>query len=239
MAGIRASGFDAAVWFRFPFGEDLASWVRFRLQARGHQQGPTRHPYAQHLPEPPDLGGRPVIPCVYPNWDNTPRAGRGGVVITGSDPERFGAHLRRALEIASTRPVGEQVVTIKSWNEWAEGNYLEPDAETGRRRLEVVRREVARYAATDGSRAPGRGTRARTRSTREHDGQPVASREAEGSSHASGSGPPWRGPTTTMTSVLVDGPTAAPDDAAHGGVPPHDRGVRRYVTAARRVPGPR
>ena len=53
-------------------------------------------------------------------------------MATGSTPERFGRHVRRAIELASLNPSGEQVVVIKSWNEWAEGNYLEPDTEFGR-----------------------------------------------------------------------------------------------------------
>ena len=66
------------------------------------------------------------------------------MVATGSTPERFGRHMRRAIELASLNPSGEQVVVIKSWNEWAEGNYLEPDTEFGLGRLEALRTELAR-----------------------------------------------------------------------------------------------
>ena len=86
----------------------------------------------------------PIFPCVYPNWDNTPRSGRGGVLATGATPERFANHVRRALEIARALPEGEQVVFIKSWNEWAEGNYLEPDRETGHARGDALARELGR-----------------------------------------------------------------------------------------------
>jgi hypothetical protein len=141
-------GFDAAVWYEFPFGEDAASWVRLRLQARGYTKGPKRFPYAEAFPEPPTSLRGPIIPCVYPNWDNTPRSGRGGVLATGATPARFGAHLRRALAIAAGLPDGEQVLMIKSWNEWAEGNYLEPDFETGRERLEVRAKMVAEVNGT-------------------------------------------------------------------------------------------
>jgi len=85
---------------------------------------------------------------VYPNWDNTPRSGRGGVLATDATPELFGRHLRQALNLASKLPEGEQIVMIKSWNEWAEGNYLEPDAETGHQRLEMVAKEVERLRTT-------------------------------------------------------------------------------------------
>ena len=67
-------------------------------------------------------------------------------MATGSTPERFGRHVRRAIELASANPAGEQVVVIKSWNEWAEGNYLEPDTEFGLGRLEALRAELARAA---------------------------------------------------------------------------------------------
>jgi len=46
------------------------------------------------------------------------------------------------VELASTAPPDEQLVMVKSWNEWAEGNYLEPDTEFGPARLEALAREV-------------------------------------------------------------------------------------------------
>ena len=99
------------------------------------------------VPTPrPGFGGL-VYPCVYPNWDNTPRSGRRGVVARGATPERFGAHVRRALGLAARQPDGEQVVVVKSWNEWAEGNYLEPDQEYGQARLKVLDAEISRAPA--------------------------------------------------------------------------------------------
>ena len=134
-------GFDAAVYYQFPFGQNTASRNRERMRARGLTRGPKRFPYRSVFAEPPAKLQGPVFPCVYPNWDNTPRSGRRGVVATGSTPERFGAQVRRALEIAATN--SQQVLMIKSWNEWAEGNYLEPDAEYGRARLEALATELS------------------------------------------------------------------------------------------------
>ena len=31
---------------------------------------------------------------------------------------------------------------IKSWNEWGEGNYLEPDIKFGKKYLDVLKREL-------------------------------------------------------------------------------------------------
>ena len=146
-------GFDAAVYYEFPFQETFMTWFRERLMSRNVIRGPKRFPYRRALPEPPtDIGGT-VIPCVYPNWDNTPRAGRRGVLATHSTPERFGAQVRRAIEIASRAPAGERMVMIKSWNEWAEGNYLEPDREYGFARLEALAEEVRRASALTPSAA--------------------------------------------------------------------------------------
>ncbi len=136
-------GFDAAVYYQFPFEENGATWFRDRLMSRRLMPGPRRFPYLRTFPEPPsDLPGV-VFPCVYPNWDNTPRSGRAGRVATESTPERFGAQVRRAVELATANPPDEQFLMIKSWNEWAEGNYLEPDAEYGLGRLEALARALS------------------------------------------------------------------------------------------------
>ena len=79
------------------------------------------------------------IPCVLPNWDNTPRSGKDGVVFEGSTPELFGEHVRKAIRLIEHRPRDQRLLFLKSWNEWAEGNYLEPDRRYGRRFLESLR----------------------------------------------------------------------------------------------------
>ncbi|WP_298435880.1 glycoside hydrolase family 99-like domain-containing protein [Geobacter sp.] len=84
-------------------------------------------------------------PCVLPNWDNTSRSGANGLVLHGSTPELFRIPLRNAIELMRNKPEERRLVFIKSWNEWAEGNYLEPDLKFGRSYLEVVREEVFRH----------------------------------------------------------------------------------------------
>lgn len=78
-------------------------------------------------------------PSVVPNWDNTPRVGRNGFVLTGSTPALFRQHLQHAVQQVAHRQEDHRVVFIKSWNEWAEGNYLEPDQEWGHAYLQVCK----------------------------------------------------------------------------------------------------
>lgn len=86
--------------------------------------------------------GEDEYPCVVSNWDNTPRCGINGYVLRGSTPELFQQHLRNAMDQVADRHAEKRIVFIKSWNEWAEGNYLEPDLTHGTRYLEACRDEV-------------------------------------------------------------------------------------------------
>lgn len=88
---------------------------------------------------PPEIH---YYPCAIPNWDNTPRSGVNGMVLQGATPELFGDHLKHAIRKVENRPFEDRIVFIKSWNEWAEGNYLEPDRRFGRAWLDAVRDEV-------------------------------------------------------------------------------------------------
>ena len=83
-----------------------------------------------------------VHPCAIPNWDNSPRSGINGVILHGSTPELYGRHLRMTLKQVMDKPFDRRLVFIKSWNEWAEGNHLEPDLRFGRRWLEVTKEEI-------------------------------------------------------------------------------------------------
>jgi lipopolysaccharide biosynthesis protein len=83
-----------------------------------------------------------MYPCIVPNWDNTPRAGRKGFVLHGSTPELFKRLLKRAIEVVQDFPIEQRLIFLKSWNEWAEGNHLEPDLRFGKGYLEVIRDEL-------------------------------------------------------------------------------------------------
>jgi hypothetical protein len=82
-------------------------------------------------------------PCVIPNWDNTPRSGVRGFVFHNSTPELFRLHLKEAIMQICERKHDKRIVFIKSWNEWAEGNYLEPDQKFAKAYLEVIKQEMS------------------------------------------------------------------------------------------------
>lgn len=81
----------------------------------------------------------PNYPCLIPNWDNTPRSGKNGLVLQGSSPELFKRHAGDVLNRVRGRPEHRNLVFIKAWNEWAEGNHLEPDLKYGLGFLEAMR----------------------------------------------------------------------------------------------------
>ncbi len=136
-----ALGFDAGVYVRIPADMSASAVARMRLR-RKIRRGPEVYPYAAEPIEPSAVVKGRVLPCVYPNWDNTPRSGRGGLALTGASPERFRAHLRRAVERVSSVPAAERFVFVKSWNEWAEGNHVEPCARFGRGYLDALGDEL-------------------------------------------------------------------------------------------------
>lgn len=74
---------------------------------------------------------RDVIPVVAPNWDHTPRSGAKGMVMTGAEPKYFKRLVKKALDMVKDKPAEERIIVVKSWNEWGEGNYMEPDLEFG------------------------------------------------------------------------------------------------------------
>jgi hypothetical protein len=71
----------------------------------------------------------PRFPCVTPAWDNTARRRHGGATIFhGSTASAYGHWLRSVLADQQTlEQLPEPIVFINAWNEWAEGNHLEPE----------------------------------------------------------------------------------------------------------------
>lgn len=133
-----ADGFDASVYMRLPADVTPRSVLRMRALRRAMRGGPELYPYSDTVISQSRRGPH-IQPCVYPNWDNTPRAGRGGLALLGATPEKFRRNVVAAVETVRDRPEQERLLWVKSWNEWAEGNHLEPDLRDGRGWLEALR----------------------------------------------------------------------------------------------------
>lgn len=70
-----------------------------------------------------------VIPTLIPNWDHTPRSGYNGYLFDESTPEFFSNHLSEVKKMLQNK--NNRLCFLKSWNEWGEGNYVEPDLKYG------------------------------------------------------------------------------------------------------------
>lgn len=79
-----------------------------------------------------------VYPTIMPNWDRSPRAGRNAVIYTDSTPEVFKKHIQDAVELVKDKQPEHQIIFLKSWNEWGEGNYVEPDLKYGKGYIEAL-----------------------------------------------------------------------------------------------------
>jgi lipopolysaccharide biosynthesis protein len=142
-------GFDAVIPHLLPPLKTWYPWHRpikkAGAAARAWFGVPTVYQYGSILPGllPQGPLRRPTYPCVIPNWDNTPRSGRNGRVLHAATPELFRVHFRQAVALVNAATNQHPIVFIKSWNEWAEGNYLEPDGRYGHAYLEVVKQVLA------------------------------------------------------------------------------------------------
>jgi lipopolysaccharide biosynthesis protein len=152
----RGQGFDLAIEFQ-PDWTELGrryrrsiAWRiagRLGLASRAYQRNFVYH-YAAVVRNALAKGtaAYPRCPCVTPSWDNTPRAiGRPATIFEGSTPELYEKWLVGAIKKvrASSCP---KLVFVNAWNEWAEGNHLEPDLQFGRQYLEATQRALRSHS---------------------------------------------------------------------------------------------
>jgi lipopolysaccharide biosynthesis protein len=84
-----------------------------------------------------------VFPGLTPAWDNSARRAVGSRVFTGSTPELYGQWLSTIVDSFAPPTPAENFIFINAWNEWAEGNHLEPDTKWGRAYLEATKAALA------------------------------------------------------------------------------------------------
>jgi lipopolysaccharide biosynthesis protein len=145
----RRSGFDATVIVRLPpIRREWVPWSQPLDKLKGKCLDwlgrPTVYLYDEIIDSllTGPVPGIESFPCVIPNWDNTPRSGANGLVLHGATPDGFRRQVRRALHRMRDVPNEHRIIFVKSWNEWAEGNHLEPDLKFGLGYLEALRDEL-------------------------------------------------------------------------------------------------
>ena len=83
-----------------------------------------------------------VYPTLVPQWDRSPRvAGQNGIYIN-STPENFYKSILNAIKLLEDKNDEHKILFLKSWNEWAEGNYVEPDLRYGHGYLDALRNSI-------------------------------------------------------------------------------------------------
>ena len=83
-----------------------------------------------------------VFPCILPNFDHSPRSSVRAQVLTNSTPEIWRILVRKVFAKMKNKSEDTNIVFIKAWNEWAEGNYLEPDLKYGKEYINVLKDEL-------------------------------------------------------------------------------------------------
>lgn len=77
------------------------------------------------------------VPTIMSGWDNTPRYGKAGFVFLDFSAEEFSKLSQEILQRSVKQ--NKQFAMIKAWNEWAEGNVLEPSVKFGHKILQSVK----------------------------------------------------------------------------------------------------
>lgn len=144
MEDIKKLGFDAvtsglldripSVYMKRPL---LYRMIKYILRTKFNR--PIVIPYskaAQLFTHPAFDRKEYIIPTLIPNWDHSPRSGGNAVILHNATPEAFQKHCETVLNVVKDKE--NKIIFLKSWNEWGEGNYMEPDLRYGKGYIQAL-----------------------------------------------------------------------------------------------------
>lgn len=169
-----ALGFDAALEFQ-PFSRNFRAFQQSRpdlkrhpgrrIQHRLHKDWQRAQPWrafdthhnmaaftAFDICQPPPA--YTCFPGVCPSWDNSARRPAGkAIIFRNTNPELFADWVTAKTRAFQPPSEDENLFFVNAWNEWAEGNHLEPCRAHGHGWIDalhtgLLRRSVAERAAT-------------------------------------------------------------------------------------------
>lgn len=88
---------------------------------------------------------RKIFPCIDPNFDHTPRSARRAFLLKDSTPKNWEMFCKKVFALRSSIRHEDNLVFVKAWNEWGEGNYMEPDLKYGKGYIEALANAVSKF----------------------------------------------------------------------------------------------
>lgn len=80
-----------------------------------------------------------TYPTIISGFDRTARSGRNATIYYNYTPKLFAKHVEQIVCSVENKQEEHKIIFLKSWNEWAEGNYIEPDQKYGHAFLDVIK----------------------------------------------------------------------------------------------------
>lgn len=136
----QAQGYDSIVYDHMPTVFKSLNETLFHKFVRHLFKKPVTLPYSKYIEEAtkyfelhPSL-----IPCLLPNFDHSPRSAQNGIIMVNDSPRMWYKYCSDVRKLRENVEDKENLIFIKAWNEWGEGNYMEPDQRFGKRIIEAT-----------------------------------------------------------------------------------------------------
>ena len=149
--GPERYGMDASVGFMPVTGEQIFTPVE---GTRGHRVIDYWSSIEKQMRRPPPKDYK-RFPSVMTGWDNSARRPYGATIFEGARPDLYEHWLDWTVRTVADVPEEENYLFIVAWNEWAEGNHLEPDQRFGRAWLEATKTILVHGPPGGGTHAGG------------------------------------------------------------------------------------
>lgn len=138
---VNSRGYWRAEYYARSLGDIIRRWI-MRKCFKVFIPSICKQKYINKYLYTPEDKWMNVYPTLFPNWDRSPRSGAKARIYTGSTPALFQQQMERALNLLDGRDYEHKILFLQSWNEWAEGNYVEPDLKFGHGYLNVLRDNI-------------------------------------------------------------------------------------------------
>ena len=143
-AKVSAMGYDAIVYEHMPTVYKQIKVTLIQTALRHYCHKPVTLAYSKYVNEAIGyFNNHPsLVPCLLPNFDHSPRSAHNGIILRNNTPEKWYRLCSEVKKMVEKGNGKDCLLFIKSWNEWGEGNYLEPDAEFGKQYIEMTKKAL-------------------------------------------------------------------------------------------------